>query len=357
MSSGNPYTLVKNDNLGRFIVEHDSGLVHELSTSQTNGNGAASLTGYRLVNTHDGHHLQNALTYTYDADGYITAISDSSGRSVGLAWSTLSQWCSNSRVLTSITDPALISTNLTYQVNGAEAYLSSIVEAAGTADQRTTSFAYEPYSPSDPYARLTSITDPMLSTTSIEYQCDATYCDKRVKSITDAYGKATTFSYHDNFSGTEDRMYVEDANGAISVWSKGVVGNHPNSVKAANLYNGSFERTAGSNPDGWTFDATGGSGSRDTVERYAGVASVKLVQTNPAAYARWYQCLYCGAQRFYGLPGNTYTGRAWVKLDNVQGTGAWVTLHYFNETTGSGNMSPAMATAARAGGSRSVRHL
>ncbi len=286
ITSGATYTLLRNDNLGRFVVEHDNGLTHELSTTQTIGNAPAGSTGYRLLRSYDGHHLQNTLTYTYDADGYITSITDSSNapRSVTLAWQ--SGWCSNRKVLTSITEPAGVSANLYYlQAASGEVYLQSIVEAAGTPDARTTSFTYEPYDPNDPYARLTKVTDPRGNNTTIEY--DATYPDKRVKRITDASGAYTSFSYHDNYDGTEDRMYVEDANGAITLWSRGTDSNHPTSIKAANLYNGSFERTDGfGNPDGWTFVSSGATGARDTAKgmpaRHQSESPRQILGTCPA---------------------------------------------------------------------------
>ncbi len=132
-------------------------------------------------------------------------------------------------------------------------------------------------------------------------------------------------------------MYIEDARGSIVRWD--LVGpgrNNPGAIYTANLYNGSFERSdAGGGPDKWSFTAgTGGSGARDTTEKYAGAASAKTSSTSSSGISYWAMCVYCQPRRFYGVPGVTYTGRAWLKLDNVQGTsGAFVRLSYYNETT------------------------
>jgi len=165
------YTLIEVSNTETYRFQHDSGLVHEFSSTLNIGDGSPAFK--RLLKTYDTYHRVggdpvNHLTYTY-TDGYITSITDSSDlpRSVTLAWAA--GHCSGSKVLTSITEPSGIQSAFAYSTSTGYAYLASVVEASGTADARTSHFGYETYSTSTPYAVITSVTDPMNNTTTVAY--------------------------------------------------------------------------------------------------------------------------------------------------------------------------------------------
>ncbi|MBM3933541.1 MAG: DNRLRE domain-containing protein [SAR202 cluster bacterium] len=336
-ASGLRWTLVENTNTGKWLLTSDIGLVHEFSGSSTFGDGSPAFQ--RLLSTYDGFHTANKLTYNYDGGGYVSSISDSSttARSVNFTWT--SGHCSGSKVLTAIEDPDGIDTILNYATSTGYAFLSSVEEAAGTGDARTTYFGYQAYSAGSPYAVLTTVTDPKNATTTIAYHTG--FSDKRVKTVTDTRGNVTRFDYHDNYATSTDRVYIENAEYGMVVWD--LVGpnqDNPGVLRYGNAYNGSFEKTSVATIiQAWSGNSPGGSHTRDTSVKYAGDASAKLNTNATSTDLRWSLELYEGdntSERFRAVTGEVYTGKVWLKTSSVSGAvGAFMRMEYYDNNLAS----------------------
>jgi YD repeat-containing protein len=119
--------------------------------------------------------------WTFNGNGYMTSHVEAVG--TALARTTTFDLHTGSNRIERITDPLDRETAFTYDSNG---NVTSITRLDGTADEVTTTFTYE-----STFSQLASVTDPLNHTTTFDYDSLG-----RLITLTDALDHETTFTYN-----------------------------------------------------------------------------------------------------------------------------------------------------------------
>jgi YD repeat-containing protein len=143
---------------------------------------AYTLDGSGKVTQTDTTNPRGFVTrYTFNADGHHTSLVEA----VGTALERTTTWTRDSGTnrITEIVGPLGRHTTYDYDTNG---HVTSVTRLAGTGDAVTTSYTYEPR-----FKLLTSVTDPLTHTTTFTRDSNG-----NVTTITDPLSHQTTFTYN-----------------------------------------------------------------------------------------------------------------------------------------------------------------
>jgi RHS repeat-associated protein len=214
-SSSYDWKLTVNSDDSVTITENDGSQV----TAEPDGSGTYTLPGWAdssLTETNGVYSFvrQQTMTYTFDAAGQLTAITDLNGYSTTLTYNPAGQLISVSdpagrsliftygtnELVSSVSDP--MGRSYTYNYDSA-GDLTSVLDPLG----RTTTFTYD-----DSHQMLT-MTDPQGGTVTNVYDSEG-----RISSQTDPMGLVTIYSYSgDNFSLTGGTTTITDPHGNVEI--------------------------------------------------------------------------------------------------------------------------------------------